>query len=159
MAYDVRAVANFVLECAEEAGRPLTNIDINKIVYFLHGWYLAKHSEPLVSAKIEAWTYGPVFRELFREFRCFGDSPISARAQKLNLDTGEKEECVCQFTSEERSFLKGLTVRYLNISTHRLVTMSHVEGGPWDMVWTEGRPGMQITDEMICSYFSSRARN
>jgi uncharacterized phage-associated protein len=159
MAYDVREIANFVLDCADEVGRPVSNIDINKIVYFLHGWYLAKHLKPLVSAKIEAWTYGPVFRELYREFRAFGEAPISARAMRLNVMSGEKEECVSQITDEERDFLRGLTQKYLKVSTHGLIAMSHEAGGPWETVWQEGRTGMQITDKLICDYFSSRARN
>lgn len=69
MSRDVRSIANFVLDLAEVQGVGVSNLSINKIVYFLHANFLAKFDEPLVSAKIEAWDYGPVFRELYREFK------------------------------------------------------------------------------------------
>src|SRR5215831_13704170 len=93
MAHDVRGIANFVLDIADESSRGVSNLSINKIVYFLHAYFLARFGRPLVSAKIEAWDYGPVFRELFREFRSFADKPIKGRAYRIDAKTGEREIC------------------------------------------------------------------
>src|SRR5688500_4115918 len=91
--HDVREVANFVLDLAEEKGIALSNMAINKIVYFVHVDYLLAFSQPLVSAKIEAWDHGPVFRELYAEFKAFGDNSISGRAMRLDRQTLERIPC------------------------------------------------------------------
>jgi len=88
MNFDVRAVANFVLDVTTRRGRSITNMHINRIVYFLHADFLVKFNEPLVSARIEAWEHGPVFRELYSEFKKFDDQAITTRAVALDRVTG-----------------------------------------------------------------------
>ena len=91
-----KAIANLILEVAAEIGVPATNLSINKVAYFAHGSYLAKYGIPLIDAKIEAWEYGPVFREIYHEFKKCGRGPIGYFARDLNLDTGELEVVVCE---------------------------------------------------------------
>jgi uncharacterized phage-associated protein len=162
MAYDVRAIANFILEKGREAGRPVTNITINKIIFFLHAWYLAKTGKPLVSAKIEAWDYGPVFREIYWEFKSFENKPISKHAARRNPVTAEKEICPIELTEEDRDFLEPLLGKYLKISASKLIELSHVPGGPWDQVYNhdgESNPGMQISNDLIRDWFLGQTRH
>jgi uncharacterized phage-associated protein len=162
MAYDVREIANFVLDFAERRGRPITNIDINKIVYFLHGWFLAKHNSPLVSAKIEAWDYGPVFRELYSEFKNHGHEPINSRAKRRSPITAQLEICVPSLDERDASFIEPLIENYLRLSTFKLVELSHAAGGPWDQVYNhdgDSNPGMRISDELIRAYFEGQTRH
>ena len=44
--YDARAVANFLLDLADERSVPLTQMSLLKILYFAHGWYLAIEKYP-----------------------------------------------------------------------------------------------------------------
>ncbi|UDF29549.1 UNVERIFIED_ORG: DUF4065 domain-containing protein [Roseateles sp. XES5] len=160
--YDVRAVANFVLDVAEIDGRDVSNLHINKIVYFLHTDFLVAFSRPLVSAKIEAWTYGPVFRELYREFKQFGDAPIVGRARYLDPDTGQKRRAEWHFTREEEEFLREHARKYASMSPSALVAQSHVEGGPWDQTWnheTKTNASMKISDEAIKSWYERTVKH
>lgn len=162
MPYDVRAIANFTLDYASSMGLQLTNVTINKVVFFLHAWYLAKTGEPLVSAKVEAWEYGPVFRELYAEFKCFGRRPINAKACRRNPVTALREECFEPLDRGDEIFLKELLGKYAGLSASKLIELSHVRGGPWDQVYNhEGssNPGMQISDELIKDYFGRQTRH
>lgn len=162
MPYDVRAIANFALDFAEGKSTNLTNITINKIVFFLHAWYLAKTGKPLVSAKVEAWDYGPVFRELYSEFKHLGKRPIEVRACRRNPVTAQREECVEPIKDSDLEFLRPLLDRYIRMSASKLVELSHVPGGPWDQVYNHdgiSNPGMQISDELIRGYFGKQTRH
>lgn len=162
MTYDVRALANFALDFADSKGLQLSNITINKIIFFLHAWYLAKTGRPLVSAKVEAWEYGPVFRELYSQFKQFGAKPITIRAHRRNPSTAQKEVCEATIAEEDIIFLRPLLNRYVELSAGKLVELSHVRGGPWDQVYNhEGNsnPGMQISNELIRSYFEKQTRH
>lgn len=162
MSYDVRAVANFVLDLAERDENKLTNMHINKIVYFLHAEFLIMFSRPLVSAKIEAWTHGPVFRELYREFKVFEDRPITVRAKYLDPVSGEKKIAQHNFTIEEKVFLEDLAKEYIIMTASALRAQSHITGGPWDQIWnheTNANASMKISDELIKSWYKRTAKH
>lgn len=162
MSHDVRGVANFVLDLAENEGSSLSNLTINKVVFFLHAHFLVQFDRPLVSAKVEAWDYGPVFRELYREFKSFGDQPIKSRAHRINPGHGSRELCTYSFPQAEQSFLQEIAQRYMRLSPRALVATSHEKGGPWDQVWNHVTPtnaSMRISNEIIKSWYEKAARH
>lgn len=70
------ATANlFVLKGLED-GRPKTHLQLQKLVFIAHGWYLAELRRPLVNELAQAWHYGPVFESLYRELRPKLKQPI-----------------------------------------------------------------------------------
>ena len=151
--HDPRSIANFILDVADEIGRPASNLVLNKVAYFLHGAYLAQTRQPLIDARIEAWNYGPVFREIYHEFKSFKDLPITSRAQTINRITGQKQ--ISQYSDlgeEKRLFLREIAISYLKLRPGVLVELSHVHDGPWHETWFhDGRvnPGMEISNEII----------
>lgn len=162
MAYDVRGVANFVLDMGERQGIGVSNFAINKIVFFLHAHFLVEFNRPLVSAKIEAWQHGPVFRELFKEFKTHDSRPIASRAQRINPESGIREICRCEFTPEEAYFLERIAEKYLPLSFSALYAMSHEAGGPWSQVWnhdTLANASMKISDEIIKAWLEDTSRH
>jgi uncharacterized phage-associated protein len=162
MAYDVREIANFVLDAAEAEGVGVTNLSVNKVVYFLHAFFLVRFDRPLVTAKIEAWNYGPVFRELYREFKSFEDKPITSRAHRINPETGTLELCEYDFSVDEREFLERLARKYVRFSPGTLVSMSHERGSPWDQVWNHDKvvnASMNISNEIIKGWYANAVRH
>lgn len=152
MAHDVRAIANAVLELAEAEGRSVTNLALNKIIYFLHVGYLLENGQPLVCAKIEAWDHGPVFREIYHQFKRFGREPIAARAVRLDPRTGAFAEVPATLSPSERAYVRRHALNLLKLSPGKLVDMSHVRDGPWYVARFGGgrlNPGVEITDELI----------
>jgi uncharacterized phage-associated protein len=152
VAHDVRAVANAVLELARAEGKGVTNLSLNKIIYFLHAGYLLEHGTPLVTAKIEAWDHGPVFREIYHQFKRLGREPISGRATRLDPATGVFAEVPVTLSPSEWSYVRALVPELLKLSPGKLVDMSHVRDGPWYVARFGGgsvNPGVEITNELI----------
>src|ERR1700736_6544090 len=83
--YDARAVANYFLQRANAEGIPITPMAIQKLVYFAHGWMLAVYGRPLINQRIEAWEYGPVIRDLYQQFKRFGDLKITEPAKDVQV--------------------------------------------------------------------------
>ncbi len=149
---DVRAIANEVISRAEQRGISVTNMAINKIVYFVHCDFMIETGEPLVGAKIEAWQHGPVFRELYHEFKVWGDRPIGAKAKRISPETGEFEEAKFETSVEQREVIQSIIDRYIGFSAAHLRALSHARGGPWDQVWLhdgKANPGMHISNDLI----------
>ena len=150
--HDVRAIANLVLDHCEAKGLPVTNLQINKIIYFMHVDWIAEFGQPLVSAKIEAWQYGPVFREVFNQFKVYGRNEIEGRAKKVDYDTGLKIDAKSSLDPESERFARSLVDFYSGMPAGLLVDLSHVKGGAWDVVWHhsgEFNVGMEITNDII----------
>lgn len=153
---DGRAVANFVLDECERDGRHITNLALQKVVYFCHVWTLVKLREPLVKQQFEAWQFGPVLQYLYREFKAFEREPITVRAKRLNPNTGDFEIVPYKFNPELELLLREVVKVYSALSPGSLVQLTHVTNGPWHRVWDhEGRvnPGMNITDESIVEFY------
>lgn len=149
---DVRAIANEVLCRAEELGIEITNMAINKIVYFVHCDFIIQTGNPLVGAKIEAWQHGPVFRELYHEFKVWEERPIKAKAKRVSPISGELEEAFFDSSVDQKEAIRSIIDRYVGFSAAHLRALSHARGGPWDQVWQhsgKANPGMQITNDLI----------
>jgi uncharacterized phage-associated protein len=158
---DVRAIANEVLDFADRLGVPVSNMALNKIVYFVHCDYLLERGDPLVGAKIEAWQHGPVFREIYHEFKRWSEGPIKGRANKVDPHSGDVKVARASFGGSERAYIEQLIARYIKFSAAHLRALSHVEGGPWDIVWRhdgQANPGMEIPDTLIREHYRNGAR-
>lgn len=157
MAYDGREIANFILDFCESNKRSVTNLALQKLVYFCHVWSLVRFNKPLIRHKFEAWEFGPVLPYLYREFKHFDRSPINGRAKRLDPLTGKSRLVAYSFDEETCRLLRETVEFYSRIGTKHLVELSHVEGGPWFNVWYHEatvNPGMAIEDDTIQNYYS-----
>jgi uncharacterized phage-associated protein len=46
-------------------------------------------NQPLIKNDFEAWENGPVVRVVREAFKRYGKSPITSRAEKFDLDSGD----------------------------------------------------------------------
>ena len=165
-----KAVANYFLELAERDGKPITPLQIQKLVYIAYGWYLAIEDEQLIDDEyIEAWDYGPVFPSLYLEFRHFGRERIEGRAREFELSEdreviGEFQPSLSELEDDPnkaqfiRTFLDRIWEVYGNYSGGQLVSLTHAEGTPWDRARKaeEGKRNPQIPDDFIKQHYLQR---
>ncbi len=156
--YDVRDVANFTLDYADDRGFPISNLALQKLLYFAHGWFFSIYDSPLIKNKFEAWQFGPVQRVLYDQFKCFKDNPIrGVRATFLNPLTGEAVYREPSISADHASVIKAVLAKYERFSASQLVSLSHVEDSPWEFVWQQAEdatyPGMKIPDALILDHF------
>ncbi len=74
------ATANLVAECiislSHAKHNPVSNLKLQKLLYYSQAWCLALHKKPLFYEEIEAWVHGPVVPVIFRYYRDCKWSPI-----------------------------------------------------------------------------------
>jgi uncharacterized phage-associated protein len=155
--YDAREIANFFLDLASERHVAITQITLQKVLYFAHAWFLARQDVPLVDEQFEAWQYGPVLRSIHDQFRRCGDEPIGIRATRLNFVSGQAERAEYSFHASIVRALERIFDFYSQYEPFALVEMTHEAGGPWDRVFQEGRTtarvGMIISNAEIREHF------
>jgi uncharacterized phage-associated protein len=159
MEYDGRAVANFVLDACSEQQVEVSNLALQKLVYFCHVWTLIDRGEPLIKQRFEAWEYGPVLPYLYREFKAFDRSPIKGRATKIDPVTGNQVVVPYDFDRTITDILKKVVSFYGRLQPGDLVNLTHATGGPWYKVWNHSgsiNPGMKIENSDIVTFYSKR---
>jgi uncharacterized phage-associated protein len=149
MAYDARALANLLLDLAEEVGIRLTHMAIHKIIYYAHGWYLAENNAPLVRQAFEAWDFGPVLKPVYEAFRQTGKKPVTMRAMHFDPVSGETHVVIAAFSPSDVSFVRNVLRAYGHLDALELSHLTHRTDGPWDQVWNA--PGGKITLGMTIS--------
>jgi uncharacterized phage-associated protein len=157
MAFDGRAVANFVLDRCDADGVAVSHLVLQKLVYFCHVWSLIELGRPLIRQSFEAWEHGPVLQHLFREFKRFGAEPIRGRAQHMNPHNGQREVVSYAFDQPTRTLLTKVVAIYSRFSASTLRELSHAPGGPWYRVWHQSgkiNPGMRIENRDIKQFHS-----
>ena len=65
MRVDVNAVVDRFLSLGHDAGRPLTHIEVQKLLFFLEGWHLATVGDSLFDEEFQAWANGPVIKTVY----------------------------------------------------------------------------------------------
>lgn len=157
MGYDGRAVANYILDFCAARNRPVTNLALQKIIYFCHVWSLIEFRQPLIKQDFEAWPFGPVLQHLYREFKDFDKQPIDRRAMRIDRKTGKSVIANYEFDLGLTELLSRVIDFYSQMRAGDLVEISHVIGGPWDQVWNHSspvNPGMIIENELIVEFYS-----
>ncbi len=96
----------------------ITNLKLQKVLYFVQAYYLAKLGKPIFSDNLEAWEYGPVVPSVYRKYKSNGSNPIISEEDKSSL------------TEEDKSIIKSIWNTFGGYSASRLVDITHAHA-PW----------------------------
>lgn len=132
----------------ELAGWNLTNLKLQKILYILQMFYLGKYKEPLFYAEFEAWVYGPVEPNVYKELAGIGADIIS-EFDLMIYDVIPKE-------NKEYDFIAKLTGILLNKSPGFLVNYTHDKNSAWKRLYKEGEKHIKIPNEEIKAEYERR---
>ncbi|MDP0500496.1 MAG: DUF4065 domain-containing protein [Verrucomicrobiota bacterium JB022] len=111
-------IADFFLTYAREHGDYLTNLKLQKLLYYAQAWHLALFDKELFADDLQAWVHGPVVSRVYGRFKSYSWNPILAEVEKPKLD------------AETRGFLEQVFDRYGSFSAVDLERMTHEEA-PW----------------------------
>lgn len=158
---DPRIVANSILDRAERRGREVTNLDLQKLVYFVHGHHLVSKGAPLVSGEFEAWSYGPVHKVLYDALKHFGDTPVAGRLSAFDPVRQVRVTLPALDDPDALAVLDAVVDHYLDLPTFLLVDMTHAPGTPWAEVVRASTErinvGMRIPNDLIERRFEGSA--
>jgi uncharacterized phage-associated protein len=156
--YKVGDIANFFISKSLETGRAVTPLQLQKLIYFAHGWNLGITKTPLILENIEAWKNGPVIEELYHEFKRYSYNPISEFSEQISGQ--DLSEPVLDETTT--LFLEKIWTTYSKRSGLDLSRLSHEVGSPWHTIVTKlggvyRIPANKvIPNDLIEKYFNSK---
>ncbi len=160
--YEARKICNLLIARERAHSHDLTNLRLNKLLYFIHGWGLTSRPEGLVRNHFLAWKLGPVIQPVFHAFKIFGESKITEPATYLDYATGETRPVPHEDISEsDVEIIMRVFASYDRYTTGQLVDKSHEPDSPWDIVYSawakDNRANLRIPNELIRDYFHRQA--
>jgi uncharacterized phage-associated protein len=158
---DARVVANYML--AHRRGRILlTNLSIQKLVFFSHGICLAAQGRALVRNEFEAWDHGPVVPALYDAFKSSRASPISRPAVWYDWEGDRFVEVPSELRAADAAIVEVVVEVYGHLSGLALSDLTHEIGTPWYAVRYPPQGTLflnnRIPDELIRHYFATTSR-
>jgi len=122
MSYTVHDIANKIVirQTDLEKGDVITNLKLQKLLYYVQGYHLAFFNKPMFQEGLEAWMYGPVVPEVYHLHKEKGKMAIV-------LDSSIKE---IDLPPEVEDMFGQVMKEYGKFSAIRLMEMTHQEK-PW----------------------------
>lgn len=144
MTTSAQSVAKFLIQNSGQ----MSNLKLQKLLYYAQGWHLGIHEKALFIEPIEAWRHGPVVPKIFHLYREFKWSPIEIDSKPADVPVPVARH------------LKAILKAYGGWSAAQLEMQSHCEAP-----WKEARKDLPvdassrnvITHESMKRYFGRLA--
>ena len=92
---DVMDVANFFVDTTNRSnideGEGMTNMKLNKLLFFAQAASFQRFGKPLFDAPLEAWDYGPVVSKAYHSFKKYQRNIIDSVTQPFHWQSVEPE--------------------------------------------------------------------
>lgn len=141
--YSAMDIANWFLnynyqlrEFEDEDTDNISNLKLQKLLYYAQGCYLALRDRVLFNDKILAWKHGPVVEGVYYKFRKFGADGISEFDKNIELD------------KDTENILIEVYNVFGKYSAWGLREMTHTE-----TPWKSTKQSEEISQESIKEYF------
>jgi len=135
-------VAQYFLAHTEPDDDLISNLKLQKLLYYAQAVHIAAYGEPLFSDELEAWKHGPVVRSLYHLYKAYDASPIPPPG---DLDESRLDDRI-------RKLLNFVYGEYGQYSAWKLCAMTHEEP-PWIEARESGRP---IASDAMLLYFGPK---
>jgi uncharacterized phage-associated protein len=155
MPYPAIYIANLFVKKAMSEGLPITQMKLQKIIYFAEGYHMAKYDKPLISEPFQAWKYGPVIPVIYEQYKEFGSRPIVADIDKFTLGSMSQETDLSKSAKDAMEYTWQVT---RDISAEKLSAWTHLENSPWNKVYSDSDWSRRINEDDIKIYFKQMLR-
>lgn len=144
MAKQAKEVADYLLflDSKDEDSEGISNLKLQKLLYYAQGHFVALYDKNLFEESIEAWMHGPVVPGVYHEYKSYGQKTIDA-PESLDIKS---------FTPEEQEIIDDVYMVYGRFSAWALRNMTHQEEP-----WKKRAPDRDcITNDDLKDFFKDR---
>lgn len=145
--YRALSVARYIIEHCNEQGRGISNLKLQKILYFVQAEFLVStpNNTPCFRDKIEAWDFGPVVPNVYHQYKLFGSSSIPESAT-IARDPYKEE-----ISLNDQVLINSMVDDASSYTASQLVQVTHNQS-PWKDAYRRGFNN-EITNDSIYDYF------
>lgn len=132
--YSAIDIANYVISKSTNptGADKVTNLKLQKILYFLQAAFLVERQESLIAESFQPWAYGPVVPEAYRFFNQFGYKPIERPVSEFTINTSDNGFNVVEnsfdeqrINAEDRELIDKYYQSISRYSAGQLIDLTH----------------------------------
>ncbi len=153
---NISAVANYFIECSKKERIPLSNLYIQKLVYFAYGWIIVAEDENLFYDRIEAWKYGPVIPSLYHQLKQYGRGRITKKIMDYDFYEDRFYYWKLNPNTSTENWIKKVWDHYKLLPAGEMVDLTHKHGTPWRETVLNKGYNAKIDDNLIIEHFSEK---
>ena len=139
MAYSALDVAKYVINHEHNEDREITNLRLQKLLYFVQAKVLVETGSPCFNDEMEAWDFGPVVPAVYYTYKVFGS---------LDITSDEASPVLNKVVS---SCINNILDYCQDFPTFQLVKITHKQS-PWVTARRMGQKSV-ISKDSIMGYF------
>ena len=157
--YSAIDVARYIIKYSNESKYIISNLKLQKLLYFVQAYFLIKKDKPAFSDKIEAWEFGPVIPTVYREFQLYGSGniPIVSRLVLPDPDNVwnfyREDYSNIKISEEDKKLICDIVDELSEYSAVGLMKLTH-DQNPWINAYSPQELN-EITTESIKEYFAN----
>lgn len=124
-------VAKYVVTKCVNDKYPISNLQLQKILYYLQYEFLKKSDVPLFEDEFEAWKFGPVVPIVYYEYSYLG-------AFKIYRKYDNFQKTLSGLEKNMRDLINYVIKNKREVDAWKLVDQTHNQGKAWDKVFNRG---------------------
>lgn len=124
--YSAIDLAKYIVTKCTSENEPISNLQLQKILYYIQREFLQMQNVPAFRDEIEAWQFGPVVPTVYYRFCGSGAMPIKNSFENIPIKSYDKS-CIDKIVEEKR-----------RLSPWSLVEDTHKSDGAWAQVYRNG---------------------
>ncbi|MGV3114140.1 Panacea domain-containing protein [Corynebacterium freneyi] len=132
----------FVAWGEEQDADDVSNLKLQKLLYYAQGHYFAQYGRRLFSDDLSAWQHGPVSEDVYHKLKCYGKRPVDPDQFLADFDWDDYRDV--------EQFLIHVWDRYAPFTAWALRNRSHREAP-----WVNTDRGCKIDDVELKEFFGS----
>lgn len=116
--YSAYSIAKYIINWCNEHSIRITNLKLQKLLYFLQGEIVKQTGNRLIREDFYAWQLGPVIPEVYNAFSMYSSSTLPKQESSITIDP------------QLENHIDAALSKYAKKSAWDLVDLSHSQD-PW----------------------------
>ena len=139
--YSAIAVANYIIEYEHSKNRMISNLKLQKLLYFVQAQFFIEYGRPCFDDRIEAWSFGPVVVDVYHAYKIYGSLDITKLKDNVNV----------RILYEHQRTIDGVLEEFSDTPVYEMVDITHHQ-----TPWVHAKRNLfnnEITQEAIKKFF------
>lgn len=142
MPYGALIIANYIIAKCNEKELSISNLRLQKIMYYVQGYFLRAYNECAFDSNIFNWPYGPVVPDVYFEYCVYGSSEIHFENELIEAHLNKIKE------RKHRKLIDEIIEKCSQYTPGGLINLTHSE-----KPWKETNRSDLISNSKIMDYF------
>lgn len=133
--YSALNMAKYIIDKCTKDRYPISNLQLQKILYYIQREFLQQGTVAFPES-IEAWQFGRVVPEVYKQYCGFGALPIRMRY-------------VVDIRSSDENIINPIIEKKRILNPWDMVSDTHSSGKAWDLIYRGGLGDHQIIPQEL----------